>query len=144
MMSAHMFISFNATIIFLGHIVCELHLIFCLIPPHNISPWWAKQFLVYAQWFDAISSSNGVLVDPITHMVTLKRAFRTSGIAMGDVIPLNQISSLAHIVPRFGAKVNPHLTSSNSLHYSTTFISIATLTRSFTTLYILLAPSSHP
>ncbi|KAG1876220.1 hypothetical protein F4604DRAFT_1680422 [Suillus subluteus] len=105
-----------------GHIVCELHLIFHLIPPHNIVPWWAKQFLVYAQCLDPISPSDGTsTVDPITRMVTLKCATRTSGIAMGDIIPLNQIRSLAHIVPWFGALADPHLTSSNSSHYSTIF-----------------------
>jgi hypothetical protein len=125
---------------FLGYIAHELHLISCLIPPHNISPWWAKQFLVYAQCFNAISSSNGILVDPITCMVTLKHAFRTSGIAMVDDIPLNQIRSLAHIVPQFGAKANPHLTSSNFLHYSTTFYLNSYFNKEF--YYALHSPST--
>lgn len=51
----------------------------------------------------------------------MRRAKRTDGTAMGDVLPLEQIRALVALVPRFGDKADRRLTSANSLSYSAEF-----------------------
>ena len=51
----------------------------------------------------------------------MRRAKRTDGTAMGDVLPLEQIRALVVLVPRFGDKAGQRLTSANSLSYSAEF-----------------------
>lgn len=40
---------------------------------------------------------------------------------MGDILPLDQLHSYTHIIPKFGKKANPQLTSFNSSHFPNTF-----------------------
>jgi hypothetical protein len=54
-------------------------------------------------------------------MYVLKRAVRSNGSRIGDIVPLGQVRMLVHLVPRFGAKADPHLTAQNSMEYSTEF-----------------------
>ncbi|KIJ08531.1 hypothetical protein PAXINDRAFT_88737 [Paxillus involutus ATCC 200175] len=103
------------------HTVCELRLIFRLTPPPNQTPWWSNQFLTYVHRFDVVPHSANDGVDPITHLTKLKRAARAAGDAFGDVVPLSQICSFAHIIPQFGDTADVRFTPSNSAHYSTSF-----------------------
>ena len=77
-----------------------------------------SQYLAYVQQFDIQSNST---VDPITHMHVLKHSMRMRDIAMGDILPLDQLRSYTHIILKFGKKADPQLTSFNSLHFSDTF-----------------------
>jgi hypothetical protein len=51
----------------------------------------------------------------------VKRSTRASGSRLGDVIPLSQARIPAPLVPRYGVRADPKLTSRNSLEYSTEF-----------------------
>lgn len=101
--------------------MCELRLIFRLTPPPNQTPWWSNQFLTYVHRFDVVPHSANNGVDPITCLTKLKRAARAAGDAFGDVVPLSQICSFAHIIPQFGDTADVRFTPSNSAHYSTSF-----------------------
>lgn len=104
-----------------GHIVGELRLIFQPIPPRGLrDTWWSSQFLVYVMRLD-ISPVDSKNFDEVTGMHILRRVERTSGVPMGDVIPLGQLQVLAPIVPKFGNKADPRLTTETSLRYFNSF-----------------------
>ncbi|KAI6023675.1 hypothetical protein BKA83DRAFT_12174 [Pisolithus microcarpus] len=98
-----------------GHAVVEVRLIMHPHPPKGINVPWANRFLVYVWRFDVVN------VEPSMHLHVLKRAVRTSGSYFGDVFPLDQISSFAHVVPRFGETADKRLTYMNSFHASQSF-----------------------
>ncbi|KAI6014163.1 hypothetical protein BKA83DRAFT_4062537 [Pisolithus microcarpus] len=98
-----------------GHAVVEVRLIMRPRPPKGINVPWANRFLVYVRRFDVVN------VEPSTHLHVLKRAVRASGSYFGDVFPLDQISSFAHVVPRFGETADKRLTYMNSFHASQSF-----------------------
>lgn len=54
-------------------------------------------------------------------MYASKRAVRSDGSRMGDVIPLMHMRSAAQLVPKFGATADPRLTMQTSLEYCTEF-----------------------
>jgi hypothetical protein len=54
-------------------------------------------------------------------MYLLKRARRTGGAIMGDVVPLAQLRTLIDLVPRFGAEADKRLTRGTALEYSSEF-----------------------
>ena len=54
-------------------------------------------------------------------MFILKQSVHTSGVPLGDIIPLSQLHALADLIPRFGAKADPQLSKQTSLAYSTEF-----------------------
>jgi hypothetical protein len=85
-------------------------------PPHDrgTHPSWSSWYLAYVQWFDIQGQSGSAQTDPVTGMHILQPAVRSSGVAMGDILPLDQICSYMHIIPRFGAVANSRLTSFNS------------------------------
>ncbi|KAI6019436.1 hypothetical protein BKA83DRAFT_101581, partial [Pisolithus microcarpus] len=60
-------------------------------------------------------------VDPITGLHTLRWATCASREFLGDVFPLDQIKSYAHLVPRFGETVDVQLMSTNSFHSTQSF-----------------------
>lgn len=93
-----------------GHEIAQLRLIFK--PISNLLP---DIFFAYVQRF-TISS-----VDQDAGMHVLKRALRNTGERVGDVIPLFQIRSPAHIIPRFGQAASSRLCSSSSNELSSTF-----------------------
>ncbi|KAG2089231.1 uncharacterized protein F5147DRAFT_587272, partial [Suillus discolor] len=84
------------------------------------TPWaWDDQFLTYVLCFD-ISGER----DPTTQFHTLKRAKRSNGTRMGDVIPVSQLRALLtpiHLIPHFGATADTRLTMYNSLEHATEF-----------------------
>ncbi|KAF8802554.1 hypothetical protein BYT27DRAFT_7111964 [Phlegmacium glaucopus] len=113
-----------------GHIIVDLQLIFRIVPsyPHEI---YGNQFLTYVRRFDivpqinaAISGSRtlkGPYPEPSSGLYVLKRSKRSTGVVMGDVLPLDQIRSLANLTPRFGNKASRILTKENSLEYCAEF-----------------------
>jgi hypothetical protein len=76
---------------------------------------WEDQFLVYVQRFD-ISGE-----DTSSQLKILKRAKRTNGQRIGDVIPLRQVRAFAHLIPRYGASADTRLTAWNSFEHSSEF-----------------------
>ncbi|KAI6019356.1 hypothetical protein BKA83DRAFT_4057137 [Pisolithus microcarpus] len=98
-----------------GHAVVEVHLIMRPHPPWGTNVAWANCFLVYVRRLDIIN------VELATHLPVLKRAVRTSGSYFGNIFPLDQISSFAHVVPRFGKTADKRLTYMNASHASQSF-----------------------
>lgn len=84
---------------------------------------FGDRFLVYTQRFDIVPQGNNA-VERTTGLHVLKRATRRiagTTYALGDVFPLDQLRSYAHVVPRFGRVADNHLTSGNSIAYSESF-----------------------
>ena len=59
--------------------------------------------------------------DPHARMHVLKRVLRSTGERAGDIIPLFQIRSPVHLIPRFGEKANSQLHSWSSNELSSSF-----------------------
>ena len=59
--------------------------------------------------------------DPHAGMHVLKRALRSTGERAGDIIPLFQIHSPVHLIPRFGQRASPPLHSWSSNELSSSF-----------------------
>jgi len=72
-------------------------------------------YLAYVQRLDIVN------VDPATGMHIVKRAQRSNGTRIGDVVPLDKIVSPAHLIPRLGRSANPRFTLETSNEYSTDF-----------------------
>jgi hypothetical protein len=77
---------------------------------------WKDQFLTYVQRFN-ISGDR----DPITQLHLLKRAKRSNGTRIGDVVPVSQLRAPVNLVPRFGAVADMRLTAYNSLEHASEF-----------------------
>ncbi|KAJ6463763.1 hypothetical protein DFH09DRAFT_1254651 [Mycena vulgaris] len=69
-----------------------------------------NKFLAYVQRFD---------IEGPVPIVT--RAWRTNGIVMGDIIPLDQLRAHVELTPQFGKQADRRLTKENSLDYSEEF-----------------------
>ncbi|KAG2032818.1 hypothetical protein BDR03DRAFT_1014865 [Suillus americanus] len=80
-----------------GHCVGYLRLIFRPITPLEHS----GTYLAYVECL------NVVTMDPAAGMHVLWHAQHSNGTHIGDVIPLSQIVSPAHLIPHFGQSVNP-------------------------------------
>jgi len=84
-------------------------------------------YLVYAQRFDIIAQPSDIpptyaqIPDPVTGLYIFKRALRTDGSRTGDIIPLSHCRMPVQLVPRFGAKADPRLTSATSMEWSKEF-----------------------
>ena len=59
--------------------------------------------------------------DPYAGMHTLKRALQSTGEHAGDIIPLFQIRSPVHLIPRFGQRAGLQLHSWSSNEFSSNF-----------------------
>jgi len=81
---------------------------------------WADRFLCYMQCFDIVPQA-GAQRDLATQLHVLKRALRSSGQRLGDVIPVSQIRAYANLIPRFGQHADARLTASNSFKHSREF-----------------------
>lgn len=86
-------------------------MIFRPITPLELS----NTYFAYVQRLDIVA------VDPAAGMHIVKRAQRSNGARIGDVIPLNKIVSPAHLIPRFGPHADPRLTLATSNEFSTDF-----------------------
>jgi hypothetical protein len=88
-------------------------------------------FPVYAQRFDIVpqlpptgqgqSNQKGMYQELSNGMHLLKRARRTDGSIMGDVVPLAQLRTLVDLVPRFGKQANRQLAKETVLEFSSEF-----------------------
>ena len=88
--------------------------------PHD--QWcWADRVLAYVQRFNIVPQGTSYQ-EPTTQMHTLKRATRSGGQWLGDVIPVAQIKAYANLIPRFGQHADPRLTSFNSYEHSCEFV----------------------
>lgn len=86
---------------------------------------------MYAQHFNIVPqlrptgqgqpNEKGPYPEPSTGMHLLKRARRTDGSIMGDIIPLAQLRTLVDLVPRFGKQANRRLAKETVLEYSSEF-----------------------
>jgi hypothetical protein len=88
----------------------------------------ADLFLVYAQRYDIVPQPNpqcprqkGKFMEPLTKMYRIKRAQRSDGSIMGDVIPLGQVRALANLIPIFGEVAEKKLTKETVLDYGLEF-----------------------
>ena len=96
-----------------GHEVVELRLIFR--PILDSQDPLSSMFFVYMLRFTTFPE------DPHAGMHVLKRALRSTGERAGDIIPLFQIRSPVHLIPRFGQRANPQLHSWSSNELSSSF-----------------------
>ena len=91
----------------LGHLVVQLHLVFRVLGTDT--------FLVYVQRF------NVTAPDATSGLHGLKRAVRTNGVRIGDIIPLSHVRSPAHVIPCFGKTANACLNPHTSYELSSEF-----------------------
>jgi hypothetical protein len=66
-------------------------------------------------------AQQGLHPEPNTGLFLFKRAKRSTGEDAADIIPLDQLRSLADVAPRFGEKADPQFTNTSSLAYATHF-----------------------
>ena len=59
--------------------------------------------------------------DPTTGFYLLKRAVRSTGEVLGDIVPVDQLRSLVDVAPRFGEEAGPGLANSNSIVFAKEF-----------------------
>ncbi|KAJ7816384.1 hypothetical protein B0H13DRAFT_2242446 [Mycena leptocephala] len=111
-----------------GHAVCQLKMIFHVVTGKGfVPPAGTDQFLAYVQRFDVVhqtdpdSGVRGLFRDPATTMYHMKRARRTNGSPMGDVVPLERLRAIVDLVPRSGKKANKKLTYQTILNYCDDF-----------------------
>ncbi|KAI6001429.1 hypothetical protein EDD15DRAFT_2158658 [Pisolithus albus] len=103
-----------------GHTVVDVRLIMCPVSPRGLRLVWDDRLLVYVRRFDIVPQRQAD-VDLATGLHVLKRATRASGEFLGDVLPLDQIKSYAHLVPRFGEAADNRFTSTNGFHSAQSF-----------------------
>lgn len=80
---------------------------------------YAQRFTVVPQVNEAISGSKtarGPYPEPTTSLYVVRRAERTNGNPVGDVVPLHQVRAPLDLVPKFGKQADPHVTKETSLH----------------------------
>ncbi|KAG1796320.1 uncharacterized protein HD556DRAFT_1431393 [Suillus plorans] len=99
-----------------GHAIAQIRLIFCPIRKMNTQGAWKDRFLTYVQRFNNSSER-----EPATHPHLLKRAKRSNGTRIGDVIPVTQLRAPVNVVPHFGASADPHLTQYNGMEHASEF-----------------------
>jgi hypothetical protein len=87
-----------------------------------------SRFLAYVRRYDVIQQRNpmnaaqqGIYPEPNSGLYLLKKAKRSNGEDAADIIPLDQLRSLADVAPRFGQKADPRFTNTSSLTYATEF-----------------------
>ena len=77
---------------------------------------------VYVQCFNIVlQQQNTSNVNPGTGMHLIRCAVRSDGSRIGDVIPITQIHSPAHLIPHFGKEAHSWLTSASSYELSSNF-----------------------
>ncbi|KAF8449211.1 hypothetical protein L210DRAFT_3609588 [Boletus edulis BED1] len=97
-----------------GHLVAQLRLVF--------RPMNADYLLAYVQRFNVVSQRESMSdVHPATGMHLLRRATKSNGTRIGDIVPVSHIRSVAHLVPSFGKEAHPCLSRQNVNELSTDF-----------------------
>lgn len=102
----------------LGHKVAEIQLVLRPLLRGNVGN---DRFLAYVQRFDFVPQPNGSYIEKDTQLPVIRRALRSNGQALGEIIPLSQLRELVNIIPCFGARAQSHFTKSSSAHHSSTF-----------------------
>lgn len=59
--------------------------------------------------------------DANTSLYLLKRAVRSTGEVLGDIVPLDQLRLLVDVAPRFSKEAGPGLTNTNSIVFAKEF-----------------------
>ncbi|KAI5984558.1 hypothetical protein EDC04DRAFT_3004327 [Pisolithus marmoratus] len=103
-----------------GHAIVDVHLIMCPLSPKGMWQVWDDRFLVYVWQFNIVPQQQAS-VDRATGLHILKQMTHESGEFLGDIFPLDQIKSYAHLVPRFGEVADTQLMSTNSFHSAQSF-----------------------
>ena len=106
---------------FQGYDVAQIRLIFHPVWPTDVNLVYAERFEIVPQAISCGSALRGACPDPVTGLYVMKRSMRANGSRLGDIIPLLQARIPASVVPRYGVRADPKLTSRNSLEYSTEF-----------------------
>jgi hypothetical protein len=104
-----------------GHTVAEVYLVMQPLPPRGKTTPWSAHFLMYVQLLDVVPQRRGIPLEHMTQMYVLKHAMRSEGVPFGDILPLDQLHSFTHIIPRFGPVADSHLTAENSVHSARVF-----------------------
>ncbi|KAJ7128227.1 hypothetical protein C8R43DRAFT_897203 [Mycena crocata] len=100
-----------------GHTVGQLRMIMCVVPTelHGVVL-GTEGFLAYIHRFDIVPQCDratnqwGPNPEPRTEMYAMKRAKRSDGTNLGDIIPLDRLRALVELSPRFGKKAYGKLT----------------------------------
>ncbi|KAI6037268.1 hypothetical protein BKA83DRAFT_4120792 [Pisolithus microcarpus] len=103
-----------------GHTAVDVHLIMCPISPRGLQLVWDDHLLVCVQRFDMVPQQQAD-VDLATRLHVLKRATHALGEFLGDIFPLDQIKSYAHLVPCFGEAADNRFMSTHSFHSAQSF-----------------------
>ena len=97
-----------------GHTITQLRMIFC--------PLQSEYYLAYVHPFNVVPQQGAPNhIHPGTGMHLLRRAVRSNGSRVGEVIPIMQVRSPAHLIPNFGKEAHPRLTRENSYDVSSEF-----------------------
>ncbi|KAG1719526.1 hypothetical protein EDB19DRAFT_1918787 [Suillus lakei] len=105
-----------------GHVVVEVRLIMLPVsPPGRILP-WAARFLTYVQCLDMVPQQHRMVLDHTTQMHVLKRAMHAGATPFGNILPLDQLRSFAHIIPRSGPCADTRLMPQNSSKFAQSFL----------------------
>ncbi|KAJ7035463.1 hypothetical protein C8F04DRAFT_955065 [Mycena alexandri] len=101
--------------IFLGHAICQLRMIFRVVPRRSgLPPPGARGFLAYVHRFDFQQNDA-------SGMYLVKRARRADNSAMGDIVPLDRLRKFVErlmpveLTPRFGKAADRRLSKETSL-----------------------------
>ncbi|KAG1733360.1 uncharacterized protein EDB91DRAFT_1057502, partial [Suillus paluster] len=105
-----------------GHVVVEVRLIMLPVSPPGRTLPWAAHFLTYVQRLDIVPQQRRMVLDHTMQMHVLKCATHTGAMPFGDILPLDQLCSFAHIIPRFGPVTDIHLTPQNSSKFAQSFL----------------------
>ncbi|KAG1854650.1 hypothetical protein C8R48DRAFT_609736 [Suillus tomentosus] len=100
-----------------GHTIGQIRLIMRPVGRINTDWSWEDRFLVYMYRFDGTTSAR----DPATQLHSIRRAKRSNGTLVGDIIPLTQIKAPVNLIPRFGASADSRFTSQNSMEHASEF-----------------------
>ncbi|KAG1884486.1 uncharacterized protein F5891DRAFT_971192 [Suillus fuscotomentosus] len=105
-----------------GHTIGQIRLIMRAVGKSGTNWSWKDHFLVYVHRFDIVPQSSGADDrEPSTQLHLLKRAKRSNGTWVGDVIPVTQLRAPVNLVPRFGASADNRLTPYNSMEHASQF-----------------------
>ena len=80
-----------------------------------------KKLSIYPLGNTPSAPSDRLAPDPICGMYVLCRAYRSDGSPMGAIIPLYHLHQPLQLIPKFGEKADPTLTSQTSFNVSCDF-----------------------
>jgi hypothetical protein len=98
---------------FTGLQVAQVRLIFAL--PANLQIATKPKYLAYLEWFTPFHAPN-----PDSKLYSVTRSTLHQG-PRAEVVPLTQIASSCHLIPRYGTFAPTHWTAENVLETCKTF-----------------------